>query len=165
MTAGKFKMSLKGDVTFVTVEKALNKMGYIVIFFNTPEGDREIERYKLNKKTNLKSFTYSKGVKIIFINGNLSSEEMLCMLLHEAGHICCGHIGDGKVMTRSKVYMDIEADAFAYKVIKRKQSKFPDSIKTMILIILIIIFSSRFNGQISIQVNTIPQNVISEQRK
>lgn len=123
MNITKIKNALRGKrLTFVNVEKTLNKLGYSVVLFNTYAGDREIERYYLdNEKNSLKAFTYYEAAHIVFVDGSLHSDDILYLLLHELGHICLGHIGDGKLSTRNKILIDIEADNFAYSIINRKQ--------------------------------------------
>lgn len=119
MTVNKIKKILKQNkLTFVNVEKVLNKIGYSVVFFDTPDGDKEIERYELAKEAKkLKSFTYAKTAHIVFINDVLHSDDKLYLALHELGHIILGHVGDGKLTTRNSILVDIEADNFAYSII------------------------------------------------
>ena len=119
MTVNKIKKILKQNkLTFVNVEKVLNKLGYSVVFFDTPDGDKEIERYELAKEAKkLKSFTYAKTAHIVFINDVLHSDDKLYLALHELGHIILGHVGDGKLTTRNSILVDIEADNFAYSII------------------------------------------------
>ncbi len=125
VTAYKIKKALKGkNLTFVNVEKELNNLGYSVVLFNTPKGDEELARYKLEHKKHLKAFTYTKTVHIVFIDGSLHADDRLYLALHELGHIVLGHVGDGKLVTRNSVLIDIEADNFAYSIIKGKE-KFP----------------------------------------
>ncbi len=118
MTVNKIKKILKENkLTFVNVEKILNKLGYSVVFFNTPDGDKEIERYELAEEAEkLKSFTYAKTARIVFINDDLHSDDKLYLSLHELGHIILGHVGDGKLTTRNSILVDIEADNFAYSI-------------------------------------------------
>ena len=123
-TALKIKNALRGrKLTFVNVEKVLKDLGYSVILFNTLAGDAEIKRYNLECERNtLKAFTYSQTAHNVFINGALHSDDRLYLALHELGHIALGHIGDGKVMTRNAILIDIEADNFAYSIIRNERS-------------------------------------------
>ncbi len=119
MTAKYIKKALKGKrLTFVNAERIANELGYSVVFFNTLEGDIEVIRYELQKECETqKSFVYSETAKIIFIDGALHSGDKLNLLLHEIGHIILGHVGDGNLIIRNKILIDIEADHFAYQII------------------------------------------------
>lgn len=142
-TAKKIIKALKGkNLTYVNAEKAANDLGYSIVFFNTPLGDMEIERYKLEHKKSLKAFTYSNAAKIIFIDGTLHSDDRLYLLLHEIGHIALGHIGDGKLMTRNQILIEFEADNFAYTVIRGEKKIAVYILISAIVLSISIIFSS-----------------------
>lgn len=116
--ANKFIKALRGKIDFVNAENFINSKGYKIIFFNTPDGDMELIR--CNKKEEAEpnqAFTHCSTANIIFINNNVSSEDKLYLLLHEIGHILLGHVGDGKLHTRNKILIDMEADAFACEVL------------------------------------------------
>lgn len=117
-TAKKFIKSLKGKVDFVNVEEYLQKLGYKVIFFNTPSGDAELIRYNLQEKAkNTKAFTYKGTAKIIFIDDTVSCEDKSYLLYHESGHILLGHLDYGRLSTKNKTLIDIEADAFVHEIL------------------------------------------------
>ena len=116
-----FYKAVKGKVDFVNAEAFVNKMGFTVIFFNTPEGDIEAARYGVLSDTDEnESFTYNSAAHIIFINDNVPCERKLYLLLHEIGHIMLNHLGDGRIRVTDKVLLDIEANAFVYDVLQRK---------------------------------------------
>lgn len=116
--ARKFVRKFKGDISYANLEQYIGDW-YSIVFFNTAYGDAEIERYNLQSETELKAFTYSQSAKIIFIDGTLHSDDRMYLLLHEIGHITLGHIGDGMLITRNKILIEFEADAFAYEVLTR----------------------------------------------
>lgn len=118
------KKALKGKrLTFVNVENILQSLGYSVVLFNTYSGDMELERYELaDKKGKLKAFTYSQTAHIVFLDANLHADDKLYLLLHELGHIVLGHVGDGKLVTRNKILIDIEADNFAYSILNNRRN-------------------------------------------
>ncbi len=123
--AKKFIKQLKGKVDFVSIEEQLKLRGYKVVFFNTPAGDIEIERYNLWEDTKLTdAFTYKSSAKFIFINNNCSSEEKLYLLYHETGHVILEHIDYLRLTTRNRILMDIEADVFAYNIIHQSKINF-----------------------------------------
>lgn len=118
--ARKVKRELKGKLDVVGIVEYLEAYGYSVVMFNTPYGDKEIERYNLtHKKNTLKAFTYSAAARIVFIDGNQHVQDKIYLLLHELGHIFLGHVGDGKLKWRNQILTEIQADAFAYELIRR----------------------------------------------
>lgn len=151
------KRSLRGKrLNYVNVENILNKLGYSIVLFNTPKGDVEIARYNLNnERSTLKAFTYSKTAKIVFVDGTLHSDDILYLLLHELGHICLGHIGDGKLATRNKILIDIEADNFAYSVIKGRHTGAENILLATIILSVSIIFGAYIMTTVPKEVQTI----------
>lgn len=146
----KIKRALKGrKLNYVNAEKIANDLGYSIVFFNTPLGDIELERYNLlHRKSTHKAFTHSKTAKIIFLNSELSPDDRLYLLLHEIGHIVLGHVGDGRLMTRNQVLIEMEADKFAYSIIKGDKNKTPlilliSSIVLAIAIIFGVVYTNR----------------------
>lgn len=116
--AREVRRELKGQLDFVSVEKYLQKIGYIVAFFNMPEGDTELARHKLNiKAENTPAFTYYGPAKIVFIDGDISAEDKRFLLFHELGHIVLGHLDYDRMSAKSKYLMELEADTFAYMLI------------------------------------------------
>ncbi len=126
MTANKIKRALKGNkLNYANIEKILNTIGYSVVLFNTIQGDEEIKRYNLTKQADtLKSFTYSRTVKIVFADATLPSDDIVYLLLHELGHIMCGHIGNGNAGKQNKILMDIEADNFAHSILYKSERNY-----------------------------------------
>lgn len=134
-TADKLIKKLRGRLDFVNLEKELSDIGYSVIFYNTPAGDNELNRYNLfSKAQNLKAFTYSSSAKIIFIDNNQHADDKLYLLLHETAHILLKHLGDGKINTRNAIKIDIEADALAYEILNHKKSYKPHIISAAVLV-------------------------------
>lgn len=116
--AKKFLFGVRGNVDFVSSEAYINAFGYRVYFYNTAVGDREIERYSLGEKAaRVKAFAFCGPAKLIFIDGNASAEDKLYLLLHEIGHIVLGHLDDGRLMARSGILCDIDANCFAHCVL------------------------------------------------
>lgn len=134
-TAKKFIKAVKGKKDFISVEQFAEKLGYKIIFYNSPCGNAEIIRYHLEQKAqNTKGFTYAAAAKLIFIDNSVHADDKLYILLHEIGHIMLGHVGDGKTFLRNAVLMDIEADAFAHEVLYPTHSN-----KTIIAVLLLCI--------------------------
>lgn len=121
--ANKFYKKLKGRITFETAESYLKRIGYRVIFFNTPSGDAELERYNLVEMAQqTDAFTYSATAKIIFINNLLSAEDKLYALLHEIAHIILKHLEIERLSAYSSILLDIDADAFVHYLLNPQQS-------------------------------------------
>lgn len=121
--ANKFYKKLKGRIIFETAESYLKRIGYRVIFFNTPAGDAELKRYNLVEMAQqTDAFTYSATAKIIFINNLLSAEDKLYALLHEIAHIILKHLEIERLSTHSSILLDIDADAFVHYLLNPQQS-------------------------------------------
>lgn len=157
-TAYKIKRSLKGKkLTYVNVEKVLKELGYSVVLFNTPSGNKEIERYNLtHKKNTLKAFTYSSNARIVFIDGSLHSDDRLYLLLHELAHIVLGHVGDGKLTTRNQILIDIEADSYVYSIIQNKKDTSPFILLAVTVLSASLIISS-YNRAATFPASTAPE--------
>ena len=157
-TADKIKRTLRGKkLTFVNVERVLNDLGFTVIFFNTPEGDEEIERYELEQSKNtLKAFTYAETARIVFIDGSLHSDDRLYLLLHELAHIVLGHVGDGKLTTRNQILIDIEADSYVYSIIQNKKDTSPFILLAVTVLSASLIISS-YNRAATFPASTAPE--------
>ena len=116
---------LKRKLSFETVEKYLNKLGYIVLFYDESESSEIIQNYDLveySKSCN--AFTINdEDIKIVFINKKLSSQDMFYALLHEAGHILLKHL-DCRTVTANRNLQEIEADAFVYEVMKYTDKRY-----------------------------------------
>ncbi len=112
--AVKLRRKLKGKIDFVSIEEYLDSKGYKVIFYNTPVGDSQLERYHLVEKAQeTKAFTYCSTAKIVFIDNDISPEDKTYALYHELGHIEVGHLDYKRMSTINKILMEIQADAFA----------------------------------------------------
>lgn len=110
------------NIDYICAEQFAKERGFIVVLFNTDFGNRKLVScncVELAQKH--KSFTHFGDENIIFINGDLSPEDRLYLLLHEIGHILLIHIGDGKRYTRNGILIDVEANAFVYGVLYYKK--------------------------------------------
>ncbi len=120
--AKKLFKQLKGNLTFEAVESHLKKIGYRVIFFNTPAGDEEVQRYHLAETIKqAKAFTYCSTAKLVFINNQLSAEDKRYALLHEAAHIILKHLDIERLSVHSSILLDINADAFVHYLLNPQQ--------------------------------------------
>lgn len=121
--AKKLYKQLKGDITFAAIENHLKKLGYRILFYNTPAGDAELERYGLKEKAlKLKAFTYCSTAKIVFINNLFSVEDKFYLSLHETAHITLKHLEPGRIFMSNGILLDIEADAFVHYLLDPQQS-------------------------------------------
>lgn len=114
----KFNKSLRGKIESKKIIAALKKNGYEVIFYNTDEGDTAVQSYGLQSLAKSKpAFTYSANTKIVFIDNELSATDKRNALLHEAGHIMLGHVGNGTTHLLDSRMSEAEADAFMLEVL------------------------------------------------
>lgn len=115
----------------------LQSIGYAVIFYNTPDGDKIVQAYDLQDKVNqTNSFICSGSINAVFVNDKLHNREKLYAILHETGHLLLNHIGEGCVEFKDKMLMESEAEAFVYVVLN-----YQNNIKPVILTILCAILS------------------------
>ena len=112
--AKKVKKALKGKTDFVSIEQYLKTIGYKVVFYNTPNGDKYLTKLDLlTDASAVPAFTYTGAGNIIFIDNNASSEDKNYLLYHELGHIALGHMEDKRLITRNKMLLEMEAETFA----------------------------------------------------
>lgn len=119
-TAKSVTKYLQKDISIERIIEYIKLCGYSTVFFNTYDGNKELDRYGLDHLAEkLTAFTYAKTARIVFIDDNKHIQDKLYLLLHELGHILLKHIGDEKMSLRNPILMDIEADAFAYELISK----------------------------------------------
>ncbi len=64
-------------------------------------------------------FTYiNRTDRLVFFHRQLSEDELLYVLLHEEGHIFCGHSVRNNILAFSDVLSESEANAFAFYVMQ-----------------------------------------------
>lgn len=143
----------------------LKKIGYTVVFYNTPTGDEIMRVYGLeDKKQNRDAFTCcgTNIAKVIFVDNNLHNLDKVYLLLHEIGHILLGHIGNGQIAYMDKQGIEMEANAFAYEVLNYKSNS--KTIFTIISTALIsftagIVFSAKKKVVIKLPENDIEKKI------
>lgn len=136
-TAKKFIKELKGVITFDTVIDYLQKSGYTIMYYSSPECHALLDKYNLiefHKTVN--AFTYICDCsKFIFVNDKAALQDMLCSILHETAHIRLGHLLSNPYSTDDRKN-EMEAEAFVYTVLNYKMSYLPH-----IIVILIVLAS------------------------
>lgn len=107
-----------GKLKIKEIVKYIEGMGYTVVFYNTAEGDKLSQSFNIaDMLVNRQAVTVRcKNRKFVFVNNELSHENKMLALLHEAGHILLNHIDNSTYMSNSEV-QEIEADAFVYVVL------------------------------------------------
>ena len=106
-------------VTYQVLYDIIIKQGFDIVFFNSiynvPDVDNLITVLKLTELIkDRKGFTYAdSNHRIIFLNEDLSEQEKLLVLLHEEGHIYCGHLNEKTVIGRD-VIQEYEANEFIH---------------------------------------------------
>lgn len=112
----------KGHINIIKLKECLKRQGYSTVFYNTPEGDAIINAYNLPDTTKIKkAFTYCGATKIVFVNYNDHMTDKIYSLLHELGHIVLGHLKDHSIALSDKELLELEAEVFAYEILKRNK--------------------------------------------
>lgn len=112
------KYKLK-NINYTVLKKAVTRMGYTVIEFNSIFNEKDVETViqNLGVGGNIlksKAFTYvSSEYRLIFINEDLSDEEKLLVLSHETGHIICQHFSVAPIIGND-VKDEYEANEFSH---------------------------------------------------
>ena len=140
-TAKQLKKETKGNIDLLSFVKYAERIGYRVVFFNTPDGDDTVSFYDLaDEISQVPSFTIAEPERMIFIDGLENINNQMLLILHELGHILLGHIGDGDIDLKDKDFLEVEADTFAYAVISEK--KMPYKKIAVAIISALLIFSA-----------------------
>lgn len=106
------------------LREIIESQGYMIIDFcdmgNDSDVDRVVHELDLCEQVRFsKAFTYvNESLRLVFVNDGLSEEEKLTVLLHEEGHIFCGH-SERKALMGEDVLQEKEANEFAYFVANR----------------------------------------------
>ena len=118
--ACKFKKEFKlHKATYQSICEILNKQGYEIVLFNSiyniPDVSSLITALNLTDLIKeRKGFTYADANnRIVFLNEDLSEQEKLIVLLHEEGHIYCGHLNEKALIGRD-VIQEYEANEFVH---------------------------------------------------
>ncbi len=111
-----------GTINLEKIYDILKVQEYRVVRYNTFEenasvemllSELELKEYSLRNK----AFTYKNGsIKIVFIDDSLLEEEKLYALVHEEGHIFCGHM-ERNTCSALNVEDEHEANEFAHYVL------------------------------------------------
>ena len=105
--------------TLEEMRSIIQSQGYNIEEFNAIFNDEDvaliIENLKLdNLISEQKGFTYTDSKnRLVFVHEDLSEDEKINVLLHEEGHIFCGHIEEKTCLGRD-VQQEVEANEFAY---------------------------------------------------
>ena len=95
------------------------RLEWQVVYYNTEKGDALLETFdqklsKFDKKE--RGFCYKTIYgKYIFIDNDQNTEQKLCTLIHEIGHILLGHLVDGKLQNPTQ--NNVDADVFVKYVL------------------------------------------------
>lgn len=147
---GLLKPSLEDIMTVISSQ------GYTIIEFNTVVNNSDVTDIIQNLEletliSERKGFTYADSKnRLVFVHEDLSADEKLSVLLHEEGHIFCGHIEENTYLGRD-IQQEVEANEFAYcmqyPAVTDKVSFFVKknkvwlSILAVILIVSLIVFA------------------------
>ena len=86
--ATKYKKEIK-KVDYIHAKQYLERSGWNVVLFNTPNGNSLVDKLGLQEYTRrTDGFVYDVNyLRYVFINGQMSESDKLITLLHETGHI------------------------------------------------------------------------------
>lgn len=110
-------------VSYASLKKAADALGYTVIHFNHVLNDRNVaellDALDLTvQAASSKGFTYSDGdYRLIFIHEDLSAKEKTVVLSHELGHIRLGHLRTGDIIGND-VNEELDANEFVHYLLK-----------------------------------------------
>lgn len=105
--------------TLDEIKNIIMSQGYSIVEFNAIFNDEDvaliIENLRLdNLVSERKGFTYADSKnRLVFVHEDLSVDEKLSVLLHEEGHIFCGHIEENTYLGRD-IQQEVEANEFTY---------------------------------------------------
>ncbi len=103
------------------LKRIIASQGYTIIEFNSIFNDEDvaliIERLNLDRLVSeRKGFTYADAKnRLVFVHEDLSADEKFNVLLHEEGHIFCGHIEENTYLGRD-VQQEAESNEFVYSL-------------------------------------------------
>ncbi len=133
-------------------EEIIESLGFTIVEYNLIFNDSDVDT--LLRELNLKDeimrangFTYvSDKYRLVFINENLSDDEKQIVLLHEMGHIYCGHFSHSNIIGLD-VKDEFEANEFAHYIMfptlaERLTRVFSRHSKKIIAAIILIIICS-----------------------
>lgn len=133
----KFKRDLNGKVTTKAVTQYLQSIGYTVIFYQQGvENDFLLINNLVEYSKQVHAFTFcNDNCKIVFVDSAQSSDDVLCAILHEAAHILLGHMDCN--VTQNKRYEEMQAEAFAYEVLRPANSTITEVCIVVLLALLL----------------------------
>ncbi|MDR1001858.1 MAG: ImmA/IrrE family metallo-endopeptidase [Oscillospiraceae bacterium] len=138
------KYQLEGrKITLVEIEDIIiNKQGIEICEYQESEEELKIIGF-LDYSKYADSFIYTdKNHRILFINGNISEENRLFLLLHEEGHVWYNHQPFACINDNLKLENEREADNFANLLFKRNSNLHRLRYFILIAIIFIIVIST-----------------------
>jgi len=116
--AEKVKQVMGNDMSLKAFADYIKRLGYELVFYNTPSGDAELQRYGVQQLAEETSaFVYCGVAKIVFVDSNLPYGEKVRNLAHEIGHIVLNHVGLGDSYLRDSEQSEREAQTFAYMML------------------------------------------------
>lgn len=113
------KQYLSRGCTLSAIQRALEAQGYQVVRFH-PDGNDEPTEIILQALSledyarSAKGFTYADSDhRLVFLHADLTQEESRLVLLHEQGHILCGHLQAAAILGQD-VLQEFEANEFVH---------------------------------------------------
>lgn len=113
-----------GIVDYEKLCKAVEARGYTIIEFNNIYNDEEVQNLidalELSEMTmRTRGLTYvDNNYRLVFIHEDLTEQEKLIVLAHEAGHICLEHLKNTSTIGKD-VQEEYETNEFVHFLLKQ----------------------------------------------
>lgn len=140
-------------VSYVSLREIAEQLGYILIEFNRVYNQEDvgvlIQNLDLgNIISSSRGFTYTnQECRLIFIHEDLNENEKMLVLLHELGHIICGHLAAQSIIGQD-VKEEYEANEFVHYILHPGFGQTANNIlwyhKRAIIVAMLIIISVSF---------------------
>ena len=116
------------QINYRKICDVLLSQGFNIVFFNSLYNEDNVANLisalgLSDVIKDRKGFTYvDRNHRIVFVNEDLSEREKLLVLLHEEGHIYCGHFNEKNIIGRD-VTQEYEANEFVHYVMNNSFSQ------------------------------------------
>lgn len=118
------------ELNFEFLNQIITSQGYRIIEFSVSDINENLEELinSLNIGKYIKSrkaFIYQDELhRILFLRRDLSKNEKTILLIHEEGHIYCGHMKN-KTVSGQNIHDEFEANEFTHYIMQHKNNSQP----------------------------------------
>lgn len=133
----KFLKEINYDTTLKSLHAYALKNEWNIVYFNTASGDALLKTVNISNVPDKEGFLYE-AQRIIFVNGNLSEIKKRLVIIHELAHIILKH----SQSFDSEEQKEISAQMFVCGVVRAKRFCFSYKVLALVIISLVVTFSS-----------------------